>query len=95
MTVAAASAAAGLGAEPSPQGFTLSPDGWWTFVSAKAIDRVVELASARVVTFLPSGSGPDGIAFTRCAWEARGGSPAHPPSSASGLDPQHLPGDPR
>lgn len=73
--VAAAAAAAGLGAEPSPQGFTLSPDGRWAFVSAKAIDRVavVELASARVVTFLPTGSGPDGIAFTPVRVGGQGG----------------------
>lgn len=64
--VAAAAAAAGLGSEPSPQGFTLSADGRWAFVSTKAIDRVavVDLASASVATFLPTGSGPDGIAFT-------------------------------
>ncbi|GMV08025.1 MAG: hypothetical protein AMXMBFR53_43000 [Gemmatimonadota bacterium] len=64
--VGAAAAEAGLGTETSPQGFTLSPDGRWAFVSTKGIDRVavVELAAARVVTFLPSGAGPDGIAFT-------------------------------
>ncbi len=64
--VVAASREAGLGDEPSPQGFTLSPDGGWAFVSTKGIDRVavVDLAAARVVRFLPAGAGPDGIAFT-------------------------------
>lgn len=64
--VAAAAREAGFEADPSPQGFALSPDGRWAFVSTKAIDRValVDLAAARVARFLPSGAGPDGIAFT-------------------------------
>lgn len=64
--IAAASSAEGLGAEPSPQGFTLSPDGRWAFVATKQIDRVavVDLRSASVVRFLTTGSGPDGIAFS-------------------------------
>ena len=64
--VDAASRAAGLGAEASPQGFALSTDGAWAFVSAKAIDRVavVHLPSRRVIDFLETGEGPDGIAFT-------------------------------
>jgi len=62
----AAAVAAAIGAETSPQGFALSPDGRWAFVSTKGIDRVavVDLTSASVVRFLPSGAGPDGIAFT-------------------------------
>ncbi|HSG09513.1 MAG TPA: hypothetical protein VLA36_14225 [Longimicrobiales bacterium] len=64
--VAAASAEAGLGGEPSPQGFVLSRDGRWAFVSAKAINRVavVDLAGWRVVRFLEAGVGPDGIGFS-------------------------------
>lgn len=67
MDVGAAAREAGLGDEPSPQGFTLSPDGAWAFVATKGIDRVavVDLSGARVVRFLPSGAGPDGIAFSR------------------------------
>jgi len=64
--MASASAEAGFGSEPSPQGFTLSRDGRWAFVSTKAINRVavVDLRSQRVVRFLESGAGPDGIAFS-------------------------------
>jgi len=64
--VAAASTEAGLGGEPSPQGFILSRDGRWAFVSTKAINRVavVDLRSREVVRFLESGAGPDGIAFS-------------------------------
>jgi len=64
--VAAASAEAGHGAEPSPQGFILSRDGRWAFVSTKEINRVavVDLQSQRVVRFLESGIGPDGIGFS-------------------------------
>lgn len=61
-----AAAEAGLGDQTSPQGFTLSPDGGWAFVSTKGIDQVavVDLTAARVVRFLPTGAGPDGIAFS-------------------------------
>ncbi|MEZ4416485.1 MAG: hypothetical protein R3E10_12130 [Gemmatimonadota bacterium] len=64
--VGAAAAASGLGDEPSPQGFVLSPDGRWAFVSTKAVDRVavIDVAQGRVVRFLPAGAGPDGIAFS-------------------------------
>lgn len=64
--VDAAARIAGLGDTASPQGFTLSPDGQWAFVSAKAIDRValVHLPSARVVRFVEAGAGPDGIGFS-------------------------------
>ena len=64
--VAAASAEAGLGGEPSPQGFVLSRDGRWAFVSTKAINRVavVDLVGRRVVRFLEAGLGPDGIGFS-------------------------------
>ena len=64
--VAAASVEAGLGSEPSPQGFTLSRDGRWAFLSTKGIDRVavVDLHSRTVVRFLEAGAGPDGIAYS-------------------------------
>ncbi len=64
--VGAAARAEGLGSEPSPQGFTLSPDGSWAFVSAKGIDRValIDVAGRRVVRFVQAGDGPDGIAFS-------------------------------
>lgn len=64
--VAAASAEAGLGSTPSPQGFVLTPDGQWALVSAKGINRVavVHLESGRVVRFLETGAGPDGIGFS-------------------------------
>jgi DNA-binding beta-propeller fold protein YncE len=62
----AAARAAGLGDASSPQGFTLSPDGAWAFVSANAIGHValVHLASRRVVRFVQAGTEPDGIAFS-------------------------------
>lgn len=62
----AASEAAGHGSNPSPQGFTLSRDGEWAFVSTKAINRVavVHLGTGRVVHFFETGAGPDGIAFS-------------------------------
>lgn len=61
-----AALASGLSGEASPQGFTLSPDGQWAFVSAKAVNRVaiVHLPTARVWRFVTSGAGPDGIAFS-------------------------------
>ncbi len=64
--VRAASVAAGLGPEPSPQGFTLTPDGRWALVSAKGIDRVVviDVIRAAVVGFVVTGDGPDGIGFS-------------------------------
>ena len=73
--IRAAAAEAGLGDQTSPQGFTLSPDGGWAFVSTKGIDRVavVDLAAARVVRFLTTGAGPDGIAFTPVRVDAGAG----------------------
>ena len=64
--IGAAARALGHPTPPSAQGFTLSPDGVWAFVSTKAIDRVavVHLPTRRVVRFLEAGDGPDGIAFT-------------------------------
>lgn len=61
-----AARAAGLEGEVSPQGFTLSRDGRWAFVSIKSMDRVavVDLQTAEVARLLPSGAGPDGIAFS-------------------------------
>ena len=56
----------GLGETASPEGFVLSRDGQWAFVSTKALNRVaaVHLASRRVVRFFEAGAGPDGIAFS-------------------------------
>jgi DNA-binding beta-propeller fold protein YncE len=64
--VDAASAAAGHGAAASPQGFVLSPDGEWAFVSANAIGKValIHLASRSVVRFVDAGAAPDGISFS-------------------------------
>lgn len=64
--ITAAAAAEGMTGDVSPQGFTLSDDGRWAFVSTKAIDRVavVDLGAARVVRFLEAPAGPDGIAFS-------------------------------
>jgi DNA-binding beta-propeller fold protein YncE len=64
--VNAAARAAGFEGDASPQGFTLSPDGRWAFVSTKGIDRVaaIDLAARRVVRFLETGAGPDGVAFS-------------------------------
>ena len=58
--------AAGLSGDPSPQGFVLSPDGAWAFVSTKGLDRVavIHLPSNRLIRFIPAGTGPDGIAFS-------------------------------
>jgi len=65
----AAARLAGLGDTASPEGFVLSRDGQWAFVSTKALNRVavVHLASRQVVRFLETGAGPDGIAFSPVA----------------------------
>jgi len=65
----AAASREGLGDAASPEGFVLSRDGQWAFVSTKALDRVaaVHLASRRVVRFFTAGAGPDGIAFSPVA----------------------------
>ena len=65
----AAASLAGLGDTASPEGFVLSRDGQWAFVSTKALNRVavVHLASRQVVRFLETGAGPDGIAFSPVA----------------------------
>ena len=64
--IGAAAREAGLAGDASPQGFVLSPDGAWAFVSTKGLDRVavVDLAARRVTAFLEAGAGPDGIAFS-------------------------------
>lgn len=64
--IGAAAASGGLSGDASPQGFTLSRDGRWAFVSTKAIDRVavVDLVTAKVVRFVAAPAGPDGIAFS-------------------------------
>jgi len=64
--MAAAARTAGLGSAPSPQGFTLSRDGRWAFVSLKNLNRVavVDLIEREVVAFHETGAGPDGIAYS-------------------------------
>jgi DNA-binding beta-propeller fold protein YncE len=64
--VGSAAREAGLGGESSPQGFTLSADGRWAFLSTQGLDRVVvvDLRSRAVVGFLEAGAGPDGIAHS-------------------------------
>lgn len=49
-----------------PQGLTLHPDGRHLFLSLSAVDAVavVDLETRRVVGRLPTGAGPDGIAFS-------------------------------
>jgi len=73
--VNAAAREAGLFTDPeapedaSPQGFILSPDGRWAFVTLKAIGRiaVVDLAGREVVRFIETGAGPDGVAYSPVA----------------------------
>jgi YVTN family beta-propeller protein len=62
----AAAAAAGYGNSASPQGFAVSPDGQWAFVSANAINRVaiVDLKGRRVARFVEAGVNPDGMGFS-------------------------------
>ena len=64
--MATAAESAGLGSAPSPQGFTLSRDGRWAFVSLKSVNQVavVDLTEREVVAFHETGAGPDGIAFS-------------------------------
>ncbi len=64
--IGAAAAREGFPADTSPQGFALSRDGRWAFVSTKGIDRVavVDLDSTQVVGFYETGAGPDGVAFS-------------------------------
>lgn len=64
--IGSAAASVGLSGDPSPQGFTLDPSGRWAFVSTKSVNRVavVDLEEGVVASFLESGAGPDGIAFT-------------------------------
>ncbi len=61
-----AAAEQGLTAQPSPQGFVITPDGRHALVSAKVANRVVvvDLMQMRVVRFLEAGGGPDGIAYS-------------------------------
>lgn len=64
--VGEAAAAEGRSAEPSPQGFTVSSDGRWAFVSLKAVNAVavIDLDRRAVEAFVETGAGPDGIAFS-------------------------------
>lgn len=49
-----------------PQGLTLHPDGRHLFLSLASAGRVaiVDVAERAVVGYLPSGPGPDGIAYS-------------------------------
>jgi len=66
VNLGAAAREAGLNGESSPQGFALSADGRWAFLSTQGLDRVavVDLRRRAVVGFLEAGAGPDGIAHS-------------------------------
>jgi DNA-binding beta-propeller fold protein YncE len=51
---------------PSPEGVTLSRDGRFAFVALQGSSRVamIDIASATVVGYMPTGAGPDGIAYS-------------------------------
>jgi DNA-binding beta-propeller fold protein YncE len=51
---------------PSPEGIVLSRDGRTAFVALQGSSRVamIDIASATVVAFMPTGAGPDGIAYS-------------------------------
>jgi DNA-binding beta-propeller fold protein YncE len=51
---------------PSPEGVVLSRDGRTAFVALQGSSRVaiIDLASAAVVGYMPTGAGPDGIAYS-------------------------------
>lgn len=51
---------------PSPEGVTLSRDGRTAFVALQGSSRVaiIDIASASVVGYMPTGAGPDGIAYS-------------------------------
>ena len=64
--VAQAAMSRGISGSPSPQGFVLTRDGAFAFVSAKNIDRVIiiDVEIGQVVGLLPAGAGPDGIGYS-------------------------------
>jgi DNA-binding beta-propeller fold protein YncE len=49
-----------------PQGITMSPDGTTIYHSFSLQDRVaiIDFATREIVRFLPTGDGPDGVAYT-------------------------------
>ena len=51
---------------PSPEGVVLSRDGRTAFVALQGSSRVavIDIATATVVSYLPTGAGPDGIAYS-------------------------------
>ena len=51
---------------PSPEGIVLSRDGRTAFVALQGSSRVavIDIATAQVVATLPTGAGPDGIAYS-------------------------------
>ena len=51
---------------PSPEGVVLSRDGRTAFVALQGSSRVavIDIATAAVVSYLPTGAGPDGIAYS-------------------------------
>lgn len=51
---------------PSPEGITLSRDGRTAFVALQGTSRVamIDIASATIVAYMPTGAGPDGIAYS-------------------------------
>lgn len=51
---------------PSPEGVTLSRDGRFAFVALQGSSRVamIDIAGAAVVAYVPTGAGPDGIAYS-------------------------------
>jgi len=51
---------------PSPEGIVLSRDGRYAFVALQGNSRVamIDIAKASVVAYMPTGAGPDGIAYS-------------------------------
>ena len=51
---------------PSPEGIVLSRDGRYAFVALQGSSRVamIDIAKAAVVAYMPTGAGPDGIAYS-------------------------------
>jgi DNA-binding beta-propeller fold protein YncE len=59
-------AAAEFPGSPSPEGVILSRDGRTAFIALQGSSRVamIDIASAAVVGYMPTGAGPDGIAYS-------------------------------
>ena len=62
----AVAATAEFPGSPSPEGVILSRDGRTAFVALQGSSRVaiIDIASATVVGYMPTGAGPDGIAYS-------------------------------